>query len=299
MATLLDQRPQQASGDDISSNYPPSQQPRVRALEQRAAYDAAKLKQDAEAAARQAQMDITKAQNDDIRLGLDLSRERRAQNAESLDLKKSAAEIALKERDDAREQRSLEEVPKLIAELEASRTPSGYIPRSKMTAAKLKYGFAALSKNPQIIKLWDDEQNLTDKLSAAENESAKWIEDQNKIVLENQTAGELSERIGLKPTGISSSGKIVFGDAKEANQGTRTVVTKDLTGMKTVTEKRPLGAPVQAPAATPAAPTASTTPTADPLAGIVSSGGKIKKVGDKYNAFDKDGKYLGTYSVGK
>ena len=244
MATLLDQRPQQASGDDIFRNYPPSQQPRVRALEQRAAYDAAKLQQDAEAEARQARMDITRAQNDDIRLRLDLSRDRRAQNAESLDLKKGAAEMALKERDDAREQRSLEEVPKLIAELEASRTPSGYIPRSKMTAAKLKYGFAALSKNPQIIKLWDDEQNLTDKLSAAENESAKWIDDQNKQVLENQAAGELAEQIGLKPTGIRD-GKVVFGD----ETGTQTVVTKDLAGMKTVTEKRPLGAPTPAPAA--------------------------------------------------
>lgn len=126
----------------------------------------------------------------------------------------------------------------------------------------------------------------------------KFTDDQNKQVLENQAAGELAEKLNLKPTGISSSGKIVFGDAKEASQGTQTVVT-DPIGMKTVTEKRPLGAPTQAPAATPAAPTASTTPTADPLAGIVSSGGKIKKVGDKYNAFDKDGKYLGTYSVRK
>ena len=134
---------------------------------------------------------------------------------------------------------------------------------------------------------------------ATAREDMKFVDDASKTVLENQAAGELAEKLKLKPTGISASGKLVFGDAKEADQGTQTVVTKDLAGMKTVTEKRPLGAPTQAPAATPAAPTASTTPTADPLAGIVSSGGKIKKVGDKYNAFDKDGKYLGTYSVGK
>jgi len=152
----------------------------MRALEQRAAYDAAKLKQDAEAAARQARMDITKAQNDDIRLGLDLSRERRAQAAESIDLKKNKAEMALKERDDKREQRALDEAPDMLLELESARLPSGYIPTDRELAIRLKYPFAAFSKNARIAKVWDDERSLRENLSATEAANNQNIEKEKR-----------------------------------------------------------------------------------------------------------------------
>ena len=138
-----------------------------------------------------------------------------------------------------------------------------------------------------------------DKAAADE----EYIKNQNKKVLENTAAGELAKGIGLIPTGIRD-GKVVFGDEKPMDTGTRTVTTSP-GGSETVIEKRPI-APATAPAppAAPAAPVAPAAPAApaapkNPLADIVSAGGKIKKVGDSYNAFDKDGKFIGTYSIGK
>jgi hypothetical protein len=88
---------------------------------------------------------------------------------------------------------------------------------------------------------------------AKAREDAKFVDDANKTVLENQAAGELAEKINLKPSAIRD-GKIVFGEGDKASQGTRKVVT-DPTGMKTVTETRPItdAAPV-----TPAPATAAT-----------------------------------------
>ena len=82
-----------------------------------------------------------------------------------------------------------------------------------------------------------------DKAAADE----EYTKNQNKKVLENQAAGELAKRIGLKPTGIRESGKVVFGEEKPTDTGTQTI-TKSPGGLETVSERRPI-APTTAPAA--------------------------------------------------
>lgn len=86
---------------------------------------------------------------------------------------------------------------------------------------------------------------------AKAREDQKFVDDSNKTVLENQAAGEVAEKLKLKPSGIRGDGRITFGEGDTASQGMRKVVT-DPTGMKTVTETRPItdAAPVTpAPAA--------------------------------------------------
>jgi len=99
MASALDQRPQQASGDDISRNYPPSQQPRMRALEQRSAYNAAKLQQDAEAAAARLGMEQQRVNIAEGRAGLSELRmkiaEEKAKLSEADALSKAQRELTV------------------------------------------------------------------------------------------------------------------------------------------------------------------------------------------------------------
>jgi len=129
------------------------------------------------------------------------------------------------------------------------------------------FTFASQSKNPNITKMRDQERSLATNVMereaanleirakeerAKEEANRKFVEEQNKLVVQNQAAGELAKVLKLKPTGVSD-GKAVFGNDKPAPTGTRRVTTPP-SGLETITEERPIP-----PAGAPAAP-ASTRP---------------------------------------
>lgn len=270
--------------NEAEARYMRQTTPKERAMDQRASFDEAALRQRSEVAVQ--------------RLGMEQQRVNIAEGRAGL------SELRMKIAEEKARLLEADALSKAKRELTVMQEASGFLrdavgmdptkPEFDGQFQKMLSGYPNAAESKSVKEWIDYHRPIAESRRAEQAAVRKFTDDQNKQVLENQAAGELAEKLKLKPTGIRD-GKVAFGD----ETGTQTVVTKDLTGMNTVTEKRPLGVPTQAPAAIPAAPTASTTPTADPLAGIVSSGGKIKKVGDKYNAFDKDGKYLGTFSVGK
>lgn len=263
METIFDQNPDREFNSyeqNLERNYPPSEQAGIRASDQRAAYQAATLKLNAEKEAQN-------VRDNSIRLKIEQAKEARAVRAEKLADKTSAAELALKDRDDKRSEMALDQAPLMIAEIEARRGPEGFLSAADETAIRLKFPYAAFSKHEGINKIWNDEGSLRRSLTAAkaanleirakeerakEEINRKFVEDQNKRVLENQAAGELAKLLKLKPTGVSD-GKVVFGNDKPAPTGTRRVTT-DPVGRETVSETTPM-----LPAGLPAAP-ASTRP---------------------------------------
>jgi len=312
MKSPFDQNPEQEPSSDqsyernLARNYPADERAGIRASDQRAAYQAATLKLNAEKEAQN-------VKDTSIRLGIEQAKEARAVTADTLANARSSAENAFKEREREFEQKAAEQVAPMLQEIKKRRNPAGYLSFADQTEIDLMFTFASQSKNPNITKMRDQERSLATNVMereaanleirakeerAKEEANRKFVEEQNKQVLQNEAAGELAKRLNLKPTGIRDN-KVVFGDDTPAPTGTRRVTT-DSVGRQTVSETTPMP-PVDKPtSAAPAAPAAApATPAVNPLASIVSSGGKIKKVGDSYNAFDKDGKFIGSYSVGK
>ena len=302
MKSPFDQNPEQEAEQqyerNLSRNYAPSERAEIRRSDQRASYNEAVLKQRAESAGANAEIARSKLGVMEQRLGLaDIQSQIAKEKAELTqnDLKVKAA----------RELKVISDANGFLRDavgMDPSR-PSFDTQYQKMLAG---YPDAAESKS---VKEWIDyhvpiskARRETEALIAKEARDKaaadeEYIKNRNRQVLENTAAGELAKGIGLIPTGIRD-GKVVFGDEKPMDTGTRTVTTSP-GGLETISEKRPI-TPATAPAA-PAAPVAPAAPAApkNPLADIVSAGGKIKKVGDNYNAFDKDGKFIGTYSLGK
>ena len=308
MKSPFDQNPEQEPSSDqsyernLARNYPADERAGIRASDQRAAYQAATLKLNAEKEAQN-------VKDTSIRLGIEQAKEARAVTADTLANARSSAENAFKEREREFEQKAAEQVAPMLQEIKKRRNPAGYLSFADQTEIDLMFTFASQSKNPNITKMRDQERSLATNVMereaanleirakeerAKEEANRKFVEEQNKLVVQNQAAGELAKVLKLKPTGIRD-GKVVFGDDKPVDTGTRRVTT-DPVGRETVSETTPMPPAGNPTSAAPAAPAA---PAANPLASIVSSGGKIKKVGDSYNAFDKDGKFIGSYSVGK
>jgi len=290
---------QQSYERNLSRNYAPSERARVRALDQRAAFNEATLKQRAEVAGANAEIARSRLGLAEQRAGIDQIRiqiaEEKAKLAENNELTKAKREL------------------KVISDANGFLNDAqGMDPRRSSFDTQLQgmmagYPDAFESKTvqewakyhvPIATSRREREDLLAKEERAKEEANRKFVEEQNKQVLQNEAAGELAKRLNLKPTGIRDN-KVVFGDDTPAPTGTRRVTT-DSVGRQTVSETTPMP-PVDKPtSAAPAAPAAApATPAVNPLASIVSSGGKIKKVGDSYNAFDKDGKFIGSYSVGK
>ena len=165
METIVDQNlgqeTQQQYERNLERNYPPSERAEIRAYDQRASYQAATLKLNAE---KEAQNVI----DNSIRLGIDQAREARAQRAETLAIKTSAAELALKDRDDKRNEMALDQAPLMLAEIEKMRGKGGYLSTADETAIRLKFPYASFSKNAGINKVWEDEGSLRRNLTATE-----------------------------------------------------------------------------------------------------------------------------------
>jgi len=167
MELPFDQNPEQEPSSNksyeqnLERNYPPSERAGIRASDQRAAYQAATLKLNAEKEAQN-------VRDNTIRLGIEQAKEARAVRAEALANKAYAAELALKDRDDKRSEMALDQAPLMIAEIEARRGPKGYLSTADETAIRLKFPYAAFSKNEGINKIWNDEGSLRRNLTATE-----------------------------------------------------------------------------------------------------------------------------------
>jgi len=268
MKSPFDQNPEQEPSSDqsyernLARNYPADERAGIRASDQRAAYQAATLKLNAEKEAQN-------VKDTSIRLGIEQAKEARAVTADTLANARSSAENAFKEREREFEQKAAEQVAPMLQEIKKRRNPAGYLSFADQTEIDLMFTFASQSKNPNITKMRDQERSLATNVMereaanleirakekrAKEEINRKFVEDQNELVVQNQAAGQLAKVLKLKPTGISN-GKVVFGNEEPVDTGTR-IVTTPPSGLPTVSEKTPMP-PAGKP--TPAAP-ASTRP---------------------------------------
>ena len=190
METIVDenlgQETQEQYEINLERNYPPSERAGIRASDQRAAYQAATLKLNAEKEAQN-------IRDNSIRLGIAQAGEARAQRAETLAIKTSAAELALKDRDDKRNEMALDQAPLMLAEIEKMRGKGGYLSTADETAIRLKFPYASFSKNAGINKVWEDEGSLRRNLMATEaaNSEIRTKEDRatnEKIASETRVA---------------------------------------------------------------------------------------------------------------
>ena len=253
MKSPFDQNPEQEANQqyerNLSRNYAPSERAEIRRSDQRASYNEAVLKQRAESAGANAEIARSKLGVMEERLGLADIQSKIAQEKAELtqnDLKVKAA----------RELKVISDANGFLRDavgMDPSR-PSFDTQYQKMLAG---YPDAAESKS---VKEWIDyhvpiskARRETEALIAKEARDKAaaleaYIKSQNELVLQNEAAGETAKRIGLIPTGIRD-GKVVFGDEKPMDTGTRTV-TRSPGGLETVSEKRPI-----TPNTAPAAPT--------------------------------------------
>ena len=200
METIFDQNPDREFNSyeqNLSRNYPPSDRAEIRAYDQRAAYQAATLKLNAEKEAQN-------VRDNSIRLGIEQAKEARAVRAEKLADKASAAELALKDRDDKRSEMALDQAPLMIAEIEARRGEKGYLSTADETAIRLKFPYAAFSKHEGINKIWNDEGSLRRNLTATEAANseirAKEERARNKETEERMIAEVAALEAGAVPT---------------------------------------------------------------------------------------------------
>ena len=253
MKSPFDQNPEQEAEQqyerNLSRNYAPSERAEIRRSDQRASYNEAVLKQRAESAGANAEIAKSRLGLMEQRLGLaDIQSQIAKEKAELTqnDLKVKAA----------RELKVISDANGFLRDavgMDPSR-PSFDTQYQKMLAG---YPDAAESKS---VKEWIDyhvpiskARRETEALIAKEARDKAaareaYIESQKRQVLENTAADELAKRIGLKPTGIRESGKVVFGNEKPMDTGTLTVTTSP-GGLKTISEKRPI-----TPATAPVAP---------------------------------------------
>ena len=208
METIVDenlgQETQEQYEINLERNYPPSERAGIRASDQRAAYQAATLKLNAEKEAQN-------IRDNSIRLGIAQAGEARAQRAETLAIKTSAAELALKDRDDKRNEMALDQAPLMLAEIEKMRGKGGYLSTADETAIRLKFPYASFSKNAGINKVWEDEGSLRRNLMATEaaNSEIRTKEDRtrNKETQERMIAEVAAQEAGAVPTKFIIGGK--------------------------------------------------------------------------------------------
>jgi len=209
MKSPFDQNPEQEPSSDqsyernLARNYPADERAGIRASDQRAAYQAATLKLNAEKEAQN-------VKDTSIRLGIEQAKEARAVRAETLANKATAAELALKDRDDKRSEMALDQAPLMIAEIEARRGPKGYLSTADETAIRLKFPYAAFSKNEGINKIWNDEGSLRRNLTATEAANSE-IRDKeerarNKETEERMIAEVAAQEAGAVPTEFTIGG---------------------------------------------------------------------------------------------
>ncbi len=268
METIRDQNTdgdfnfQQSYERNLARNYPADERAGIRASDQRAAYQAATLKLNAEKEAQN-------VKDAGIRLKIEEAKEARAVTADTLANARNSAENAFKEREREFEQKAAEQVAPMLQEIKKRRNPAGYLSFADQTEIDLMFTFASQSKNPNITKMRDQERSLATNVMEKEaanleiratekrKEEAvnrKFVEDQNKQNLENQAAGELAKLLKLKPIGVRDN-KVVFGDDKPVDTGTRSVTTAP-SGLQTVREKTPIPPADKPTSAAPAAPAA-------------------------------------------
>ena len=208
MKSPFDQNPEQEAEQqyerNLARNYPADERAGIRASDQRASYQAATLKLNAEKEAQN-------VRDTSIRLGIAQEGEARAQRAETLAIKTSAAELALKDRDDKRNEMALDQAPLMLAEIEAKRGPKGYLSTADETAIRLKFPYASFSKNAGINKVWEDEGSLRRNLTATEAANleirAKEERARNKEVEERSIARVAAQEAGAVPTKFTVGGE--------------------------------------------------------------------------------------------
>lgn len=197
MASPRNQNPEQElSSDqsyeqDLELNYPPSQRAGIRASDQRASYQAATLKLNAEKEAQN-------IRDNSIRLGIAQAVEARAIKADALAIKSSTAELAVKEWEAKRNEMALDQVPLMVAEIEKRRGPKGYLSTADETAVRLSLPYAAFSKNATINKIWEDEGSLRRSLMATEAANLEIIAKEER----DKAASIAAEQRKEKATGV-------------------------------------------------------------------------------------------------
>lgn len=208
MKSPFDQNPEQEVEQqyeqNLERNYPPSERAGIRASDQRAAYQAATLKLNAEKEAQS-------IRDNSIRLGIAQAVEARAIKADELAIKSSTAELAVKEWEAKRNEMALDQVPLMVAEIEKMRGPGGYLSTTNETAVRLKFPYAAFSKNATINKIWEDEGSLRRSLMATEAANSEIIAKEertrNKETEERMIAEVAAQEAGAVPTKFIIGGK--------------------------------------------------------------------------------------------
>lgn len=192
MASPFNQNPEQEPSSDesyernLARDYPADERARIRASDQRAAYQAATLKLNAEKEAQN-------VKDTSIRLGIEQAKEARAVTADTLANARSSAENAFKEREREFEQKAAEQVAPMLQEIKKRRNNAGYLSFADQTEIDLMFTFASQSKNPNITKMRDQERSLA--TNVMEREAAN-KENRDKEERIKTTATE--ERIRLE-----------------------------------------------------------------------------------------------------
>ena len=208
MKSPFDQNPEQEAEQqyerNLARNYPADERAGIRASDQRASYQAATLKLNAE---KEAQNIKEKG----ITLGIAQAGEARAIKADALAIKSSTAELAVKEWEAKRNEMALDQVPLMVAEIEKRRGPKGYLSTADETAVRLSLPYAAFSKNATINKIWEDEGSLRRSLMATEAANLE-IRDKeerarNKEVEERNIARVAALEAGAVPTKFTVGGE--------------------------------------------------------------------------------------------
>lgn len=189
METIFDQNPDREFNSyeqNLERNYPPSEQAGIRASDQRAAYQAATLKLNAEKEAQN-------VRDTGIRLGIEQAKEARAVTADTLANAKNSAENAFKEREREFEQKAAEQVAPMLQEIKKRRNPAGYLSFADQTEIDLMFTFASQSKNPNITKMRDQERSLATNIMEREAANSE-IRDKEERARNKET----EERIRLQ-----------------------------------------------------------------------------------------------------
>lgn len=248
MKSPFDQNPEQEAEQqyerNLARNYPADERAGIRASDQRASYQAATLKLNAEKEAQN-------IRDNSIRLGIAQAVEARAIKADALAIKSSTAELAVKEWEAKRNEMALDQVPLMVAEIEKRRGPKGYLSTADETAVRLSLPYAAFSKNATINKIWEDEGSLRRSLMATEaaNLEIRTKEDRAKAAAAAERARLEGMAKDLPISQVVSDGVTYKKPElpKPMDTGTRTV-TQSPGGLETVSERRPI-TPDTAPAA--------------------------------------------------
>jgi hypothetical protein len=209
MNSPFDQNPEQEPSSDqsyernLARNYPADERAGIRASDQRAAYQAATLKLNAEKEAQN-------VKDTGIRLGIEQAKEARAVLADKLADAKNSAENAFKEREREFEQKAAEQVAPMLQEIKKRRNPAGYLSFADQTEIDLMFTFASQSKNPNITKMRDQERSLATNIMEREaaNSEIRAKEERVKTAAtaELTRISEAATKAGAIPTRFTYGG---------------------------------------------------------------------------------------------